>query len=74
MYCSELVYESYLGENGTPLFCARPMNFRTADGTLPCFWAELFEQLGESVPEGIPGTNPNDMAKEKILKEVHRYF
>lgn len=74
MYCSELIYESYLAENGSPLFTARPMNFRTANGTLPRFWAELFEQLGEPVPEGIPGTNPNDMAKEKILKEVHRYF
>lgn len=74
MYCSELVYESYRAEDGTPLFTARPMNFRAADGTLPRFWEELFDQLGEPVPEGVPGTNPNDMADEKILKRVHRYF
>ena len=42
--------------------------------TLPQFWADLFDQLGEQVPEGLPGTNPNDMAREELLEEVHRYF
>lgn len=74
LYCSELVWESYRAEDGTPLFTARPMNFRAADGTLPQFWADLFDQLGEQVPEGLPGTNPNDMAREELLEEVHRYF
>ena len=74
LYCSELVWESYRAENGTPLFTARPMNFRAADGTLPQFWADLFDQLGEQVPEGLPGTNPNDMVREELLEEVHRYF
>ena len=58
LYCSELVWESYRAENGTP----------------PQFWADLFDQLGEQVPEGLPGTNPNDMAREELLEEVHRYF
>ena len=74
LYCSELVWESYRAEDGTPLFTARPMNFRAADGTLPQFWADLFDRLGEPVPEGLPGTNPNDMAQEELLEEVHRYF
>ena len=30
LYCSELVWESYRAENGTPLFTARPMNFPAA--------------------------------------------
>ena len=74
MYCSELVYESYRGYDGRPLFHAVPMNFRNADGELPAFWRELFEALGEPVPEGVPGTNPNDMSKEPVLKEVYRYL
>ena len=74
LYCSELVWESYRAEDGSPLFTARPMNFRAADGTLPQFWADLFDRLGEPVPEGLPGTNPNDMAREELLEEVHRYF
>lgn len=73
-YCSELVWECYRAADGKPLFTARPMNFRAADGTLPQFWVALFARLGEPVPEGIPGTNPNDMAREGILEEVYRYY
>ncbi|MDE5609140.1 MAG: hypothetical protein K2I66_02000 [Bacteroidales bacterium] len=74
MYCSELVYESYLLEDGRALFSARPMNFRNAEGHLPEFWRTLFEELGEAVPEGIPGTNPNDLSKETSLVEIWRGF
>lgn len=73
-YCSELVWESYLGPDGTPLFTARPMNFRAADGSMPHFWSELFARLGEPVPEGVPGTNPNDMAREAILECAGRWY
>jgi len=74
MYCSELVWESYLAPDGSRLFPARPMNFRATDGSLPRFWAELFAELGEEVPQDIPGTNPNDMAKEAILERTGCYF
>ena len=74
LYCSELVWESYRAENGTPLFTARPMNFRAADGTMPQFWTELFAKAGEEIPEGVPGTNPNDMARESILECAGRYY
>lgn len=74
LYCSELIWENYLAPDGTPLFPARPMNFRAADGMLPAFWQQLFDSLGEPVPEGIPGTNPNDMAREPILENVGRFF
>lgn len=74
MYCSELVWESYRTADGRHLFRAQPMRFRAADGTMPKFWTALFERLGEPVPEGVPGTNPNDMAQEECLREVHRWF
>lgn len=73
-YCSELVYESFRKTDGTPLFTARPMNFRDADGRMPAFWTELFERLGEPIPEGVPGTNPHDLAQAPVLKEVWRFF
>ncbi len=69
-YCSELVWEFFRRPDGTRIFPARPMNFRAPDGTMPPFWQELFERRGEAVPEGVPGTNPNDMAREPILREV----
>lgn len=73
VYCSELIYDCYLTEDGKPVFTAKPMNFRDADGNLPQFWIDLFNKLDEPVPEGVPGTNPNDMSKENILTEVYRY-
>lgn len=74
LYCSELVWESYRAADGTPLFTARPMNFRAADGSMPSFWTELFDRLGEAVPEGVPGTNPNDLAEDPQLIETGRWF
>ncbi len=73
-YCSELVCDHYLRPNGTHCFTARPMNFRAPDGTLPRYWQELFERLGEPIPEGVPGTNPNDLSQEKSLYEIRRWF
>lgn len=74
LYCSELVWESYRTSRGEPLFPARPMNFRAADGTMPPFWTDLFVRLGEPIPEGVPGTNPNDLSREAQLVEVGRWF
>ena len=74
MYCSELIYESFLRRDGTHLFTAIPMSFRDKDGNMPSFWLELFKGLGMDVPEGEPGTNPNDMSKDPVLRLVHRYF
>ncbi|MCM1151534.1 MAG: hypothetical protein NC209_02705 [Alistipes sp.] len=74
MYCSELVWESYRRPSGERIFPARPMNFRAADGSMPQFWVELFEKLGEAIPEGIPGTNPAEMSRDSALVEVFRWF
>lgn len=74
MYCTELLYECCRSADGTPIFSAKPMNFRDANGELPQFWIDLFRKLGEEVPEGVPGTNPNDMANEPILIERARLF
>ena len=74
MYCSELVWESYRRPTGERIFAARPMNFRNEDGTLPRYWTELFERLGEEIPEGVPGTNPNEMARDSALRTVGHFF
>lgn len=74
MYCSELVWESYRRPTGKRIFAARPMNFRNEDGTLPRYWTELFERLGEEIPEGVPGTNPNEMARDSALRTVGHFF
>lgn len=67
IYCSELVQIAYLDADGNPIFESRPMNFRDASGDISEFWMRLFERLGRPVPQGAPGTNPNDMARDALL-------
>lgn len=59
MYCSELIYESFVDDKGQRIFHARPMNFRNEKGEMPQFWIDLFKKLGEDIPEGVLGTNPD---------------
>lgn len=74
LYCSELVYECYLNDDGKPFFEARPMTFKDSKGNIPDFWVDMFKRLGEPVPEGVIGTNPNELSQSPALEEVHRYF
>lgn len=74
MYCSELVYEAFSLDDGSHLFRQKPMNFRDKDGVMPPFWTELYQSYGMEVPEGMDGTNPNDLSRDVSLEEVFRYF
>lgn len=66
-YCSELVYDAFMID-GKPLFRAHPMNFKAADGTFPQYWLDLFESNASAIPQGLPGTNPNDMSRDPSLQ------
>ena len=70
-YCSELVRDAYRRQDGSCLFDEKPMNFLSADGTLPAYWKELFERLNMPVPQGVPGTNPQDMSLSPLLRDVN---
>ncbi len=72
MYCSELVYNSYILPDGTHLFKERPMNFLSPDGEMPQYWTQLFALLGQEVPQGVMGTNPQDMSEDPSLRDVGR--
>lgn len=74
IYCSELVYKCYFKTDGQALFSANPMSFKDSTGKVSQLWIDYFGKLGKAVPDGEPGTNPNDMSKEKCLKEVNRFF
>ncbi|MBQ2521175.1 MAG: hypothetical protein II537_00555 [Bacteroidales bacterium] len=69
-YCSELVQECYLDEDGNPIFRSAPMNFKNAEGEFPSYWEQLFARLGEEIPQGLPGTNPQAMSADPRLREV----
>lgn len=70
IYCSELIYESFRDNSGEHLFESSPMNFLAPDGTLPEFWETLFTRLGEPIPQGVRGTNPNTLARDTRLKTI----
>ena len=57
-YCTELVYDAYVDADGTHRFEEVPMNFMNKEGEMPAYWTWLFGQLGEPVPQGVRGTNP----------------
>ena len=69
-YCSELVRDAYRRPDGSYLFEAQPMNFLAPDGSMPPYWTTLFEELGMPVPQGVPGTNPQDMSASSLLETV----
>lgn len=70
LYCSELVQKSYLDMHGCPIFASHPMNFKDADGNMPVYWEQLFAILGMPVPQGLNGTNPQDMSASPKLEKV----
>lgn len=70
MYCSELVRESYVLDDGSHLFSEYPMNFLGPDGQMPPYWTRLFARLGMDVPQGVRGTNPQKMATEPSLRPL----
>ncbi|MCR5465173.1 MAG: hypothetical protein K6F06_11655 [Bacteroidales bacterium] len=67
LYCSELVRDCYVGPDGEYVFDTVPMNFKDADGEFPLYWRQLFERLHAPIPQGLPGTNPQDMSKSPAL-------
>ena len=60
-YCTEIVSDIYVDSTGKPLFETIPMNFLNKEGEMPPYWTKLFALLGEEVPQGVPGTNPQMM-------------
>ena len=73
-YCSELVRDAYRRPDGNFLFEERPMNFLAPDGSMPPYWESLFGELGMPVPQGIPGTNPQDLSASPLLETVPVVF
>ena len=69
-YCTELVYDAYVDADGTHRFEEVPMNFMNKEGEMPAYWTWLFGQLGEPVPQGVRGTNPQQFHASPQLRHV----
>ena len=66
--------EAFIDSEGKHIFETVPMNFKGPDGKIPDFWIELFSRLSQEVPQGKPGTNPNDLSKSQWLTTVYKFF
>ena len=70
LYCSELVRDGYIRKDGSHVFDAAPMNFKNSEGEFPLYWEQLFALIGQSIPQGVPGTNPQSMSESEALETV----
>ena len=71
MYCSELIYESYVKPDGTHIFECYPMNFKNDEGEFSPYWIRLFDRIQTPIPQGVTGTNPQNMYKSDALRPVN---
>ena len=69
-YCTELIADAYVDTDGHAWFEPVPMNFKNAEGEFPSYWVRLFDRLGEPIPQGELGTNPQEMHASPALVHV----
>ena len=70
IYCSELVLKAFVTDDNTPLFDTVPMTFRDSNGEIPQFWLNHYNQLGLTVPEGMPGSNPAELSRRNNVSII----
>ena len=73
IYCSELVEISYVYKNGNQIFKSIPMSFHDESGTILPYWVDFYSRRGMDVPEGMPGSNPGDISRNKKVKIVLKF-
>lgn len=68
LYCSDLIERAFRADG---IFALQPMNFRNPEtGVIAAYWVDFYRSHGMDVPQGLPGTNPNDMAHSPALQRV----
>ena len=70
IYCSELVQLSFVSQQGKRLFAPVPMSFHDSNGEITSYWKAFYEKHQMDVPEGEPGTNPNEMIQREIIRII----
>lgn len=75
IYCTELVWLSYLDDSQRPIFSTVPMTFRNRrTGEIDSAWIAHFAEYGAEIPEGVEGTNPSQMSKDTVIDMVYKFF
>ncbi len=71
LYCTELIYNSYVNEDGTHVFEEYPMNFKNADGEFIPYWVRVFDKINRPIPQDVMGTTPDGMYQSEALRPVN---
>jgi len=67
-YCSDFIERAFRAHH---VFALQPMNFRNPQtGKIARHWIDLYRRMGMDVPQGVPGTNPNDMSAAPVLERI----
>lgn len=71
LYCSELVYDSYVKPDGTHIFQEVPIDLTDGSGEIGPYWVRLFERIHYPVPQGKMGTTPESLLESEELRPVN---
>ncbi len=67
-YCSDFIERAFRAHQ---VFALQPMNFKNLQtGAISPYWTEFYRSRGMAVPQDVPGTNPNDMARAPALERL----
>ena len=74
-YCTEYIQKAYRRADGTPLFPNVPLDFRKPGSEdFPPYWVRIFGLIGHPIPQGEPGTTPQDICDSPLLEPVDADF
>lgn len=68
-YCTELIYDAYIDDT-VHRFVMGPMDFKNRAGVFPAYWVKRFGYTHTPIPQGLPGTTPQEMRKDSNLERV----
>lgn len=71
IYCSELVWLSYVRPGGKRVFPLIPMSFSDKGGRILPYWTRHYARRGIRVPQGAPGTNPAQLAAHPAVQLLY---
>lgn len=67
-YCSDFIERAFRSHH---VFALQPMNFKNPQtGEIPAYWQAFYRSRNMPVPQDMPGTNPNDMARSPALERI----
>lgn len=68
LYCSDFIERAFRAHG---IFALQPMNFRNPrTGVIADWWVQFYAGHGMDVPQDVPGSNPNDMARDPDLQPL----